>query len=150
MLVEVNAALGYFELGLYEDALEELEELPPERQVSAEVLHLKSAIFMQMKKWTHLWETSKILVRFQPELAQHWIWHAYATRRVLNIEEAERILRAGLEKHPEAPMIHFNLACYCAQTGQLPAAREFLAEAIRIAPESRAMALDDPDLEPLW
>lgn len=47
-------------------------------------------------------------------------------------------------------MIHYNLACYAAQTGKTNEARERLREAIRLAPETLLLALDDPDLEPLW
>ena len=46
------------------------------------------------------------------------------------LEEAnEEILLTAVELHPNEPMIHFNLACYAAQTGQLTAARERLAQA---------------------
>ncbi len=43
-----------------------------------------------------------------------------------------------------------NLACYECQLGNLDLARRCLAEAFRLKPGCRQMALDDPDLAPLW
>ena len=47
-------------------------------------------------------------------------------------------------------MIPFNLACYDCQLGNLESAKLYLEQAIKLKPGMRTMALDDPDLEPLW
>ena len=47
-------------------------------------------------------------------------------------------------------MIQFNLACYEAQMGRLEVAKAHLKRATEIDAKSRLMALEDPDLEPLW
>jgi hypothetical protein len=52
--------------------------------------------------------------------------------------------------------IPYNLACYAAQMKRLDGARDWWGKALAIAKttggfdEIRLMALDDPDLEPLW
>jgi hypothetical protein len=45
-----------------------------------------------------------------------------------------------------------NLACYCCRLGNLKEAMQWLEKAIDLAGKKdiRMMALDDPDLEPLW
>jgi len=48
-------------------------------------------------------------------------------------------------KFPDHPTIAYNLACYACQLGNIPRAREFLAPAA-----TKLMALNDPDLCPLW
>jgi hypothetical protein len=55
-------------------------------------------------------------------------------------------------KFPDHPTIAYNLACYACQLGNIPRAREFLARAIDLgAPAAtKLMALNDPDLRPLW
>ena len=146
----LEAAVGYLQLGLLEDANEEIEQLASAEKTSPGVLRLRAAIYMQMNSWDLLREVAGFLVENIPQDSQHWIWHAYATRRVTSINEAEEILLRAVESHPQEAMIHFNLACYAAQTGKLEEARGRLEEAIRLAPEVRAQALDDPDLEPLW
>ena len=46
----------------------------------------------------------------------------------------------------------YNLACYCAQLGQLDAAKEHLGKSYELgdAQQIKLMALDDDDLKPLW
>ena len=47
-------------------------------------------------------------------------------------------------------MIQFNLACYESQLGNLERAKAHLTRATEIDAKFRLMALEDPDLEPLW
>jgi hypothetical protein len=44
----------------------------------------------------------------------------------------------------------FKLACYACQVGNLEEAKRRVAAAISLDQQYRLMALDDPDLEPLW
>ena len=85
-----------------------------------------------------------------PEDAQHWIWVAYATRRCRSVEEAEVWLKRAREAHPTEPTIPYNLSCYAAVTGRIEEAKQLLERAIRLDANVRMMALEDPDLEPLW
>ena len=56
------------------------------------------------------------------------------------------------KKFPKRWLIRYNLACYCSQLGALDDAMNWLQKAIDLAEkkEIKAMALDDPDLKPLW
>ena len=53
---------------------------------------------------------------------------------------------------PDDSMIQYNLACYCAQLGQLDAAQEYLDKSYELgdAKQIKLTALDDEDLKPLW
>ena len=55
---------------------------------------------------------------------------------------------AGL--HPHEGRVQFNLACYEAQMGSLDRAKAHLKRATEIDAKFKLIALDDPDLEPLW
>lgn len=70
--------------------------------------------------------------------------------RCRSLAEAERFLLDALPLHEMKPMIHFNLACYAAQLGHLDEARERLGRAFELDSNLRLLALEDPDLEPLW
>ena len=48
------------------------------------------------------------------------------------------------------PTIRYNLACYECQLGDLAVAKQHLKAATKADTKFRGMALDDPDLEPLW
>ncbi|WAC19032.1 hypothetical protein OVA24_17535 [Luteolibacter sp. SL250] len=146
----LEAGLGYLQLGMFEEANEEIEQLLPEEKTSPGVLRLRAAIYSETKSWLLLREVAGFLVDSLPGDPQHWIWLAHATRRTTDIPAAETILLRALELHRGEAMIHFNLACSAAQTGKIEEAKERLRDAIRLVPETRLLALDYPDLEPLW
>jgi len=63
--------------------------------------------------------------------------------------EDKNVLARGVGLHPREAMLHFNLACYEAQLGQLDDARAFLDTACGLNPEFKELAKTDPDLAPL-
>ncbi len=90
---------------------------------------------------------AKKLAEWSPDEPGHFVHLAYATRRAESIQTAQEILE---RLHPNEPTIQFNLACYEAQMGNLDRAKVNLAAATRIDPKYRLVALEDPDLEPIW
>lgn len=146
----LQTASGYLELGMFQEANDELEALPPELEDSRQVLELRAEIYQRTDAWELLRGVGGCLVHHWPEEAQHWIWLACGTRLCRSMPEAEQILVNALRLHDAKPMIHYNLACYAAQSGNLDLARERLIRAFDLEPDARIMALDDPDLKPLW
>ena len=68
------------------------------------------------------------------------------------IEKAKPVLLEAAKLFPDDGMIQYNLACYCAQLGQLGAAKEHLGKSDELgdAQKIKLIALDDDDLKPLW
>jgi tetratricopeptide (TPR) repeat protein len=68
------------------------------------------------------------------------------------IEKAKVVLDEAAKLFPDDGMIQYNLACYCAQLGQLDAAKEHLDKSYELgdAKQIKLIALDDEDLKPLW
>ena len=124
--------------------------MPMEVKTERSVLELQLRICEKTSSWQRMREIAGMLTKEWPDDSQHWISLAFATRRCRSITEAELILLKAAKLHPKESMIHFNLACYAAQAGELTAARERLAHAEMLDPAARMMALNDPDLEPLW
>lgn len=144
------AAEGYIDLGMLDQAAMELEKIPPEGRMREEVLTSRCRIFMEAKRWKAMRDVAKHLVSMNPKNLQHWIWAAYATRRAESLEAAREVLKSAWAFHPEHPLIFYNLACYACQMGKLEEARSLLHRAIEGDQAFKAMALGDPDLEPLW
>ena len=67
-------------------------------------------------------------------------------------KKSKVVLDEAAKLFPGDSMIQYNLACYCAQLGQLDAAKEYLDKSYELgdAKQIRLMALDDEDLKPLW
>jgi tetratricopeptide (TPR) repeat protein len=135
---------------MYDDANAEVEEIDPLCRVLPEVLVIRLEIYGRTKNWDLMQIVAKKLAQHDPGKAQWVILLAYATRRAESIEAAKRILLEAVVAHSQEPIVHFNLACYHCQMGDLQSAKRNLERAFELQPKCREMALDDPDLEPLW
>jgi tetratricopeptide (TPR) repeat protein len=145
-----EAAQGYAELGMFDDANEEVENVDPFNRTTPEVLRVRAAIYHGLKKWELLRVVTLKLTQLEPTNVQWTISLAYATRRAVSIEFARDILLAAKWNFPKEPVIPFNLARYYCRLGELDTAKNYLREAFAIDPQWRAEALEDKDLESLW
>ena len=118
------------------------------------VLELRWQIYAKEKKWDACVGISAGLVGSRPEQPGNWLNHAYALRRATSggLVPAQNVLLEARQKFPHEWMIPYNLACYACQLGQLPGAQDWLEKALEAgdAKQVKLMALEDPDLEPLW
>lgn len=146
----IECAEGYLDLGMIDEASNELDRLPVDLATKVEVMNLRAAIYSETENWPMLRDYAEVLVKVRPEDSAHWIWFAFATRLTRSIMEAQAILLDALEFHDSHPTVHFNLACYACLLGDLPLARERLAHACLLEPKKHAVALKDMDLKPLW
>ena len=144
----LQPAWGYFQLGMYQEANDEIETLPLVVQTASEVLGLRARIYEALGAWQLLLEVGDFLVRTWPEVSQHWLWLAYAIRACRTVGEAELLLLDSLRLHPSNATIHFYLACYMSQLGKLESALEHLTDAIDL--DATVQDMYDPDLDPLW
>ncbi|MEZ5274998.1 MAG: hypothetical protein R3F07_01305 [Opitutaceae bacterium] len=126
-----------------------LRAIPNEIRTEPPFLGAALQLHQNAGRWPTAARIAGQLTRLQPEEAGWWIAHAYAVRRWKSIDEARKILLRAVSRHPEEPTIQFNLACYAAQTGDLPEAHSRLAKAIALQPAFAEMARTDPDLAPL-
>jgi len=148
-LHRLRAAHGYADLGMYADAGAELDEISPEHAGLPEILAVRVAIHAGLRQWDAMQAIAKNLAESDPANSQWPISWAYATRRAQSIAAAKIILLDAAQKHPDEPMIRYNLACYECQLGNLEVAKDLLDEALFMEPKCRAFALEDPDLMPL-
>src|SRR5207248_780888 len=119
-----------------------------------EVLEVQWAINAQEQKWKAALEIARAMVNAAPDRATGWLNQAYSLRRVPEggIKQAWHALLPAFDRFPKEPAICYNLSCYACQMKQLDAARTWLKRAAVLGgrDEIKRMALNDPDLEPLW
>jgi tetratricopeptide (TPR) repeat protein len=146
---KVTAASGFAELGLYQEAVEELEDLPEATRDDLPVLATWLQVYQSWGKWSEASAVAERLIQKDPDVADWYIALGFAIRRAQSLAAAEVILSAALQKFPQNATIHFNLACYYAQLGDLGKARLYLQRATAFDENFRKLALTDPDLRPL-
>ena len=148
------AAIGWMELGNVVEARAELAQVSTAQQEHPDVLEVRWSIAAEQKCWEEALEAARALLHRAPKRSSGWLHQAYALRRVPDggVQKAWEALLPALDKFPKESIIPFNLSCYACQMRQLDAARDWLKRAVAIGGKEkvRGMALNDPDLEPLW
>ena len=151
---EFQSVLGYYELGMWDEALAEVDEIEgkgasPTPATRLEFNELRLVVYQGAKRWAAMRELAEASAEQEPSRASWFISWAFALRREESIPAARAVLERAQRLHPAEALIPFNLACYAAQTGKLDEARLFLARALKLDPELEQNARDDDDLAPL-
>jgi tetratricopeptide (TPR) repeat protein len=146
----LRAAIGFIELGMLEDAVSELESVPPEDKNRRDVLEVRLEIYRESKAWSLMEVVARELLKRQPDDPDDWNNLAFSIRRKDSVKAAQTLLLEALEKFPNDAMIRYNLGCYACQLGDLEEAKKLVGDAIRLDAKYKLLAIDDPDLEPLW
>ena len=148
----LRSAEGWLELGNWLEANEELERITPEMRAHPHVLLMRWEIYAKAKKWEMAVEVGRALSEMLPDNSWGFIHYAYSLHELKRTNEAWGVLIPVADKFPDVFRISYNLACYCCQLGDLNDSMQWLKKAISIAGKKdiRLMALDDPDLKPLW
>jgi hypothetical protein len=150
----LSAAIGWLELGVPAEAEAELSKVSAGQQSHPDVLEVRWVILARSKRWDAALEIARALLRSAPSRSSGWLHHAYSLRRVSKhgLKQAWDALLPAYEKFPTEPTIPYNLSCYACQMQQLEDARAWLRRALKAGDREKIkqMALDDPDLEPLW
>ena len=146
----LKIAVGYLELGMIEDAANEIELLPPDQKNSSEVLGVRMEIYRAAEKWTLMEVVARELWKRHQDDPLQWNDLAWVVRRASGLDESLKILSEALEKFPDDALTNYNLGCYLCQLGDVEAAKESVGRAIQLDGKYKTLAIDDPDLEPMW
>ncbi len=150
----LSAAIGWLELGELAEARAELEQIALQFRSHPHVLVTRYEICAKAGEWNAAAETARALTQLEPDQPGAWISLAYAVRRKPGggTSQARAILVQARRAFPKEQIIAYNLACYECQLGDLHAAKSWLEKACTLGDASRVklMALEDPDLKPLW
>jgi tetratricopeptide (TPR) repeat protein len=146
----LNAADGYLFLDLPEEALKELESIEAIDSEDPPVLLARARVLLHMRRWR---EAERLAARGAAEHPDHdefTVQRAFALQQLRRGQQARNVLLSAPEWIRRSGILHYNLACYEAQLGDLNAARQCIDVAIKMNAAMRKNAKADPDLEALW
>jgi predicted Zn-dependent protease len=101
---QLTEAVGYLELGMLQDAWDVLEEIPAEQRHLPPVLQMRLEIYRRMEKFEGMATIAEHLTKVFPKDSQNWISLAYAQRRCLDLQTAEKTLLEAQKRFPEAAL----------------------------------------------
>ena len=146
----LHAADGYLTLGLPDEALREIKDIPPPERGAPVVCLAHIRALLHLHRWSAAERLSRhSAVRF-PEEEEFTVQRAFALHRMEHGEAAVAVLHAAPDWIRRTGILHYNLACYEARLGNLAAARECIDAAIEMNAEMKKRARIDPDLAALW
>ena len=150
--LHLDAAEGWLGLGSGREAEAELARIDPAFREHPHVLEVRYQIAAQAGDWERAVELAQTVARALPDNSWGPFHLAYSLHELKRTQEAYDTLRAVAERFPDKQLIPYNLACYTCQLGRLTEAMEWLGKAAEQAGDLdiRSMAMEDPDLKPLW
>jgi predicted Zn-dependent protease len=142
----LRVAEGFLELGLTDEALDEIRALPTELHGQREVLELKLAVQMQSGSWNPASETARLLCLQAADEPSFFISAAYCLHETGDTLAARDWLMRGPKALHTMPVFHYNLACYLWTLGEAARARTHLKQAISMDGSLLEEARQDRDL----
>ena len=142
----IRAASGWLELGMPDDALEELAVLTGEDGSERQVLELKLSAQMAKEDWPHASTTALLLCGQAADEAEFFLSAAYCLHEAGSTAEARKCLLSGPEALHDLPVFHYNLACYLWTLGDKDNATRHLDIAVGMDDSFLDSARVDRDL----
>jgi tetratricopeptide (TPR) repeat protein len=143
----INAAQGYLELGMADEALAELERVPEEDRAHEDVAQLRVYILMRARRWENALDACEALRAGHPELSLCYIHGAFCLHELGRTAEAMELLQQGPASLLREPVYFYNLGCYHAVLGNPEEAQSYLQMSFNMDEKFREIARYDPDLE---
>ncbi len=142
----LQAATGWLELGLADEALYELETLPTEVRRQRRVLEVTLAAQMVGKKWNPASDTARLLCLTASNEPVFFLRAAFCLHETGDTLAACNWLLRGPKTLFEMAVFHYNLACYLWTLGKASRARSHLRQAITMDESFLEAAREDRDL----
>lgn len=142
----LRAASGWLELGMPEDALEELGSLTGDEREDKRALELKLAAQMAKEYWNEASETARLLCTQAVDEPDYFLSAAFCLHETGDTEEARKWLLRGPQVLHEMAVFHYNMACYLWVLGEKERAKNHLAKALDMDESFLESAKADKDL----
>jgi hypothetical protein len=142
----LQAASGWLELGLADEALAELATLPAEARGHRVALEMTLAAQMSKQAWNSAADTARLLCLKAADEPLFFLRAAYCLHETGDTLAACNWLLRGPKALLGMAVFHYNIACYLWTLGHGSRARSHLEQAITMDHSLRETARTDRDL----
>ncbi len=147
----LDAAEGWIELGNFEEAKRELQQISEQFKCDPDVIEMRYRVDCRPECWDAVHELVMAMRNSMPEKPRIDFYLAMIQFYGKKYQEAYETLRPVVDELPEDWTIAYCLACYCCKLGKVDEAKIWLHKAIDLGGEElRQDAMADPDFAPLW
>lgn len=148
----LDAAEGYLMLGLTEQALASLDQIPNDagdQAVVAAADALRAEIYRGLGKFAEALEACERAIAVRPRDTSLLLLMGWCYKRTDQLRRAITALETAARIDPRQAIIPYNLACYLSLDGQRDSALQNLARALRIDTSYLNQIPDEPDFDPV-
>jgi tetratricopeptide (TPR) repeat protein len=145
----LDEAEGYLMLDLPEHALRILENRPDWGSMQFEACLLKGEALRQLELYRDALKPLEMAATLRPTSMQVALSLAWCYKRTNRLAQAIDLLMQALGKHPDEPLLHYNLACYWSLAGDSSKALDELARALELEPDLRTSISLESDFDQL-
>jgi hypothetical protein len=147
----LQAVSGWLMLNNPTEAIAELRQIPSARAIHPNVFLSVWEIHAHCKQWEDAAGAADFVIAMAPHWPEGYVKRAFALHELKRTKEAWKCLLPASRRFASEWVIPYNLACYACQLGRDKVAVKWLERAMKVGDKThlRAMALADPDLQPL-
>lgn len=147
---KMEAANGFHELGMHNDAWTALDDPPPEDKSHSLVMLLRLDILLALDRWDDAVALGTGACRQWPIIDGFFLKTVTAVIELHDYQKAKDLLLAGPESLQQKAVYWYDLACCQCRTGEAEEAKKSISECFEREKNLRMRALYDSDLEPIW
>ena len=107
--LHLRAAGAYIELGMFDEAQAEMEQIDPGSRLLPELLATRIPLYRVLEKWDLIAIVARKLTEWNPEEPGNFVDWADATWRTESIHAAHAILTRAASLHPTDPRFSSTL-----------------------------------------
>ena len=146
---QLDAAEGYLMLGLPARALEILQTRPDWATMQFEASVLTGEALRALDRHRDALRPLEVAAKLKPgdvgvALALGWCY-----KRTHRLAQAIDALERAARKHPDVPLLHYNLACYWSLARNASKALDELALSLTLDPSLSRLIPSESDFDPL-
>jgi Flp pilus assembly protein TadD len=142
-------AEGYLELGMARHALEVLARCGDQDSLSDHALFLQGECLRALGEYREALKPLMRAAQRNPDNTHVWLALGWCHKRNGRVDLAIESLEEALSVDPADALIHYNLACYWALVGKKRQALGYLARALDLKDDYRALVASEPDFDPI-
>ena len=147
----VSAASGWLELDNLEEARQEFAKIREASRGHADALEVEWRLEAAECNWDGALKVAERQIKADADCPYGWINQSYCLHELKRTKDAWDRLWSVSGQFQQVGVLHYNLACYSCQLGQLEVAKKCLKLAVQCQSKAqiKRMALGDEDLKPL-
>lgn len=145
----LREAEGYLELGLPRLAIEALDRMGEPGTFKGKQLYLMGEALRAQGRFSEAIEALEASAEKAPSKIDIYLALGWCRKRTGRLDLAVEALEKALEVDPNAPILHYNLACYWTLAGDKAHALSYLGEALRRDGDYRELINSETDFDAL-